>query len=32
MVINEPYYPSQKLKVGETINFNMKYSKVLKNK
>ncbi|SNQ45042.1 peptidase associated/transthyretin-like domain-containing protein [Cellulophaga lytica] len=32
MVINEPYYPSQKLKIGETIKFNMKYSKVLKNK
>ncbi|WP_347174021.1 carboxypeptidase-like regulatory domain-containing protein [Polaribacter uvawellassae] len=32
MVINEPYYPSQKLKVGETIKFNMKYSKVIKNK
>jgi len=32
MVINEPYYPSQELKVGETIIFNMKYSKMLKNK
>ena len=32
MVINEPYYPGQELKVGETIKFNMKYSKILKNK
>jgi len=32
MVINEPCYPDQELKVGETIKFNMKYSKTLKNK
>jgi hypothetical protein len=32
MVINEPYYPSKELKVGETYKFNMKYSKILKNK
>jgi hypothetical protein len=30
MVINEPYYPAQELKVGETIKFNMKYSKIIK--
>jgi hypothetical protein len=32
MVINEPYYPGKELKVGETFKFNMKYSKILKNK
>ena len=31
MIINEPYYPGQELKVGETIEHNMKYSKTLKN-
>jgi hypothetical protein len=32
MVINEPYYPSKELKVGETFKFNMRYSKILKDK
>jgi hypothetical protein len=32
MVINEPYYPSKELKVGETFIFNLKYSMILKNK
>ena len=32
MVINEPYYPVKALKVGETFKFNMKYSKILKDK
>lgn len=32
MVINEPYYPGKELKIGETFKFNMKYSKLLRNK
>ena len=32
MAIYEPYYTHKELKVGETFKFNMKYSKILKNK
>ena len=32
MVINEPYYPEKELKIGDSFKFNMRYSKVLKNK